>query len=127
MNGPLVRLVSRFGIVGILATLTYLIVSNLLIFMGMVPTVASITAYLAGMIVSFLGQSKFTFKMARTQRHQFVRFCVLSLMGLLISYLTVVAASVANAPPVLGTIATAALVPALSFVVMKLWVFREAA
>jgi putative flippase GtrA len=120
-------LLSRFGIVGVLATLTYLIMSNVLMLTGVVPTLASITGYLAGMIVSFLGQSKFTFRIGRARRHHLVRFCLLSLIGLFLSYLTVAAASAASVPPVLGTIATAVLVPIVSFVAMKLWVFREAA
>lgn len=91
----------------------------------MVPTLASAAGYLAGMVASFLGQSRFTFQMERTTRRHVVRYCLLSLVGLLVSYMAVWAAQAADAPPLLGTIATAILIPILSFIVMKLWVFRE--
>lgn len=125
MSSSFIALLSRFGAVGIAATLTYLIISNLLIWAGLIPTLASIVGYLAGMVASYLGQSKFTFQMERTRRRHLVRYCFLSLVGLLVSYLTVWAASATEASPVLGTVATAIIVPVLSFVVMKLWVFRE--
>lgn len=125
MNTSFVALLSRFGAVGIAATLTYLVIANSLIWAGLVPTVASVVGYLAGMVASFLGQSRFTFQMKRTGHRHLVRYCFLSLVGLLISYMAVWVAHAADAPPVLGTVATAILVPILSFVVMKLWVFRE--
>ena len=118
-------LLSRFGIIGVAATLTYLVVANVLIAAGIVAVYASVLAYLAGMVVSFLGQSKFTFRVGKAERHHFVRFVILSTIGLAVSYGAVRGASTIGLPAFVGTLATAILIPLLSFVVMKLWVFRE--
>jgi putative flippase GtrA len=117
-------LLSRFGAVGVLATLTYLAVSNLLILEGVSATAASVLGYLTGMVASFVGQSRYTFRVDAGHRH-FVRFCVLSALGLAISYMAVHITSLVALPPVLGTMATAILIPMISFVLMKLWVFRD--
>lgn len=121
----LAGMLSRFSVVGIGATLTYLLVSNLLISLDAVPAaVASLLAYLAGMLVSYLGQSRLTFRVDRHPPAQLARFCVLSIAGIAISYATVaIAEHGLGVAPFWGTVATVVLVPLLSFVLMRAWVF----
>lgn len=117
--------VSRFTVVGILATLTYFVVANALIFTTKTDAkIASLSAYVAGMAVSFFGQSRFTFRISSTRFGHIWRFVVLSVLGLLVSYF-----SVPFVERVLGmhaswaTLLTMVLVPLLSFILMKFWVF----
>jgi putative flippase GtrA len=121
----ILALLSRFGTVGIAATLLYLIVSNILIFLGAEPIAASVVAYIAGMVVSFFGQSLFTFRVQGLKLHHGLRFFVLSAVGLLMSYGTVYAAMANEIPPMVGTVATALLVPVISFLAMRFWVFPD--
>jgi putative flippase GtrA len=119
---------SRFSLVGVAATVVYLVVSNLVISLDVVaPSVGSVVGYVAGIAVSFLGQSRMTFRVERNTWGQAVRFIVLSAVGLLFSYLSVeFAQSYFKVHPFWGTVATCLFIPLFSFVVMKFWVFREA-
>lgn len=121
----LIATISRFSIVGVGATLTYFVVANALILLArMEPVAASITAYLAGMLVSYLGQRRFTFGVRASWR-QSVRFAILSALGLAISWGSVAGAVALGWPPLWGTVVTSLLVPVLNFLVMKSWVFVE--
>lgn len=125
-RGSIVATASRFSLVGALATATYLIVANaLIVFTDMRAASASVIAYCVGMGVSFLGQSRFTFRVTRNTLGQAARFSVLSICGLVISYFSVgIADGKIGVHPFWGTLATAIFVPALSFVIMKFWVFE---
>ncbi len=122
----LVAVLSRFSLVGAMATLVYFLVANV----GLMVTDAdaaqiSVFAYLVGMIVSYLGQSRVTFQVAGANLSQVMRFCVLSGAGLAISYYAVRFAQFGlGVSPIWGTVAVSLMVPLMSFVVMKLWVFK---
>jgi putative flippase GtrA len=122
----IVELVARFGIVGIAATLTYFVVANVLIMSGiMAPPIASVVGYAAGMVTSFVGQSRFTFNLREVRRSHLVRFAVLSAAGIFVSYWSVELGRTLGFPSFVGTVATSVLIPVISFVVMKFWVFVE--
>jgi putative flippase GtrA len=121
----LMALLSRFSFVGIIATLTYLLVANVAIALtAMDPKRASLLGYVVGMIVSFFGQSRLTFRVGANTIGQILRFSVMSAAGLAISYLSVeYAVSKLAISPVWGTLLTAVLIPIASFVIMTTWVF----
>lgn len=123
----LLALLSRFSLVGLAATATYLVVSNLLMLdASLNPAVASVSGYLAGMAVSFMGQSGFTFSVPQRTVGQLLRFCLLSVIGLAFSWWSmefVVRGLGAN--PVWGTVITAVSIPILSFIIMRNWVFAR--
>jgi putative flippase GtrA len=122
----LVATLSRFSLVGIAATGTYFVVANALMMLSDAPAqIASVVAYIAGMLVSFLGQSRLTFLVREHSWRHVIRFCVLSAAGLATSYFTVVWAEALNYPPFWATVATSIAIPVLSFAVMKFWVFAE--
>jgi len=115
---------SRFSLVGVAATLTYFVAANMLMAASVMrPELASVLAYLCGMVVSFAGQSRLTFLVRKTSWRHVARFCVLSAVGLATSWLSVLGAAAAGYPPFWATVATSLAIPVLSFVVMKLWVF----
>lgn len=119
-------LLSRFSLVGLAATAVYFVAANLLMRFGsLAPEVASVIAYLVGMFVSFVGQSRFTFEIPRSTAGQAMRFAVLSVIGLGVSFYSVrLAAGYFGVAPFWGTVATSIFIPAFSFFVMKLWVFK---
>jgi len=109
-----------------MATAVYFTVANILILSDMVPAViASVIAYATGMVVSFIGQSQFTFRVRKHSTGQVVRYLIMSVMGFWVSYASVYLATACfGVRPIWGTAATAISVPALSFLVMKVWVFK---
>jgi putative flippase GtrA len=116
---------SRFAVVGLSATLVYFLVASSLMLLGIVrPTTASIVGYVAGMSVSFVAQGRVTFLVDKLSSTHASRFIVLSLIGLSISYLSVRAVAWIGGAPIWGVPLTCFLVPALSFVVMRFWVFK---
>lgn len=121
---PLLAQISRFTLVGLAATLIYLIVANLVIWADLIPpTWASVLAYLAGMVVSFNGQSRFTFRVKNHRPEHLARFTFLSVLGLGLSFGLVHLATNQGLAPVFATFGTAIAVPVISYVVMRLWVF----
>jgi putative flippase GtrA len=118
----------RFSSVGAIATLVYLVVSNgLIVVSSTTPARASLIGYFAGMVFSFLGQSRFTFRVGRTTTEQFVRFGIMSGLGIAISYGGIhflVNHSLLQMVP--ATIVVAVLIAFCSFVVMHAWVFKSA-
>lgn len=92
------------------------------------PAWASVFAYALGMGVSFLGQSRYTFGVGKNTIRQFIRFCVMSLCGIAVSYLAMQAFTQGlGTQPFWGTLAVCAIIPVMSFVFMKFWVFAEGA
>ncbi|WP_163266353.1 GtrA family protein [Chelativorans alearense] len=123
----LLALLSRFSLVGFAATATYLAVSNALMVSGMLePVTASVLGYVAGMAVSFLGQSGFTFSVHQRTFSQLFRFTLLSVAGIAFSWWSVeFVVHEMRAHPVWGTVATSAFIPLLSFIVMRNWIFAR--
>ena len=117
---------SRFSVIGILATATYFAVANLLIISQIAsPQQSSVFAYLAGMAVSFYGQGRFTFNTEKTNLTHLIRFIILSVCGLSISYINLYAAmNFWGGKPFWGVLLTTIEIPILSFFIMKNWVFR---
>lgn len=117
---------SRFIFTGIGATATYLLAANLLLSLRVNPELASVLAYLAGMVVSFFGHKLLTFQVKGDMGGQWVRFTVFSAFGLSLSY-----AIMFGTTNWLGwnagfaTLAVAVAIPCLSFMAMRLWVFSQ--
>lgn len=121
------KLLGKFATVGLFATLTYLALANALLKLtSLPPEWASIFAYLGGMVVSYLGQSKLTFRVRSARMAQITKFGIMSGIGLAISFGAVQYASLYH--PNLthaATLFVAVAVPVLSFFIMKIWVFVE--
>lgn len=117
----------RFCTVGVAATVTYFLVANLLMFINITTTeISSVLAYMVGIVISYFGQSSYTFRVTDKNHGQFLRFSFLSLIGLCISYLSVsYAVNFYHVKPFWGTIVTSVSIPILSFFVMKVWVFKK--
>lgn len=114
----------RFGLVGILATLTYLLFSTAALAMGFSAYAANLTGYLASVAISYFGHAKYTFRSDKPHYVQGPKFATVSLatFGLtnLIIYLVV---DVTGSQPLVGTLAVAGSIPAITWALARFWVF----
>lgn len=116
----------RFSFIGAINTALYFFSTNLIIFFDLASTiVASNISYGALIIISFLGHSRFTFRLQNQNISQLKKFLALSLLGLLISnFLILLNSSFFLLSPYLLVMIIAIVIPILNFFVLKYWVFR---
>jgi putative flippase GtrA len=119
------HLIVRFGLTGVTTTLVYFFLTNaFVLLLGMPPAVASVCAYLVSIGISYLLQSRFTFRVNSDSVDQVVRFVVTSLAGLGVSWCVMVfTVSVLGWPYLIGALAVCILIPATNFFVFRGWVF----
>lgn len=123
-NQSILAVISRFSIIGLLSTIVYFVVANVLIASDVAdPPTSSLIAYLFGMVLSFLGQSRITFLLKSNDFRQALRFIIMSAVGLVVSYSSVSVAVHWGIAPSWGTVATSLTIPVLSFLAMKYWIF----
>lgn len=121
----MIRLLSRFSLVGIMATSTYVVGATALIWLGVPALTASLVSYLAGVVVSLFGQMKFTFRVERPTPGNYVKFIVLSSTGLAFAQGVILTFSLMGWPPILAVAANCALIPAATFLAGRFWVFSN--
>lgn len=118
----------RFGIIGTLATLTHFVFLCILVeCFAMQPTLANGAAFLCAISVTYFGQSLWVFtghggigiyKLLKFSTSLFIGFT----LNLLIMYLSTEFFEFGYR---LGFVIACLLVPAVSFIINKLWVFRN--
>ena len=114
----------RFGAVGGLATLThaglYLMALGLL-----APQLANLAGFVTALAVSYLGHACFSFRRDAGHRPGApLRFVLSAGLGFALNAGFVALATHGLGAPALGFWAIALITPALSFVLLKFWVFR---
>ena len=119
------HLIVRFGLTGVTTTLVYFFLTNaFVLLLRMPPVVASVCAYLLSIGISYLLQSRFTFRVNNDSVDQVVRFAVTSLAGLAASWCVMAfVVAVLEWPYLTGALAVCVLVPAINFFVFRGWVF----
>jgi putative flippase GtrA len=127
---PSLHRLARFVLSGIVATLVYFMLTNMLVLaIGLAPTAASVCAYLLSIAVSYVLQSRFTFRVNADSVDQMVRFIVTSLVGLGIAWCAMaVTTGVSAGSYVIGATVVCVLIPVANFFIFRGWVFvrREA-
>lgn len=123
---PLTQQIPLFAIVGAFATLTHVAVALIVREIGgLSPMAANFAGYLMAVGVSYTGNARLTFRRRALHAPQIVRFAAVSLAGLALTQgLTWGLVEELGWPfwLALGVIAVA--VPAMSFVLSRLWAFR---
>lgn len=122
---PSLHRVVRFGLSGLVATLVYFLLTNVLVLAaGMPPTAASVCAYLMSLGVSYLLQSRFTFRVKADSVDQMTRFVVTSLAGLVIAWCVMaITVDVLALPYFIGAAVVCILIPIANFFIFRGWVF----
>lgn len=118
--------VLRFGTVGILATLVhYGTLTSLLSLAGMAPVPSNFIAYVLAVIVSFVGHHYWTYRARGPVIVSFVKFLGASFAAFLVSTLLLVTLLHMQTPKAIAAFLAVAIVPAITFVAFRLWVFRQ--
>ena len=120
-----IREVLVFGIIGVLATLTHygiavgvntLIISNVYC--------ANAVGYSTAVLVSYFGHSHFSFQVERS-RTRFLKFCVASISTFIASQLVLwILQNLLALGDNISLFIIVLTIPALSYLVNKLWVFK---
>jgi putative flippase GtrA len=127
MNG-LTRQILRFGLIGGLATLAHLSVAVALVEGAAFPVLrANALAFLAALLLSYLGNRIWTFDGGGTHRRDFSRFALVALTCLAVNQAIVYGAVEALGWDYRLALAIVVLViPAASFLLNRQWVFTPA-
>jgi len=118
--------ISRFGLVGVAATATHLLLVSALITATTLPTLAANTlAFLTAFGISLTGHYFWTFQKPGNARRATGRYMLVSFFALTSN--TLVLAFALNAgwfSPLLTAILAAAVIPLASYLASSLWAFR---
>lgn len=124
----LARQAIRFAIVGVAATATHVAVAVAAVEAATVrPIWANLIAFGAALFVSYLGNHRWTFGRARAHGRHFPRFAVVAVSGLAFNQAIMWGlAERAGTDYRIALAVVVLVVPALTFVLSKLWVFGRA-
>jgi putative flippase GtrA len=129
IRGSALKLLARFGLVGIAATILY--AALVAVFtkserIGLTPIQASLAAYAAATLFSYLAHKYVTFVSGGSHQTEAPRFLVLAATGLAIAYGAPALLTVKlGLPLIIPVVVTCLLVPAVNFFVLDRWVFAE--
>lgn len=115
----------RFGVVGVGACATYILVALLFAQAGLSPQGANLIGVVASTTVSFLGHVFYSFRKSRITSSYVVRFLILSLAVYALSRAGTHAGVLwLGWPYWLVVVAVAAMIPLFTWTAGRFWVFR---
>jgi len=127
--GGALELLARFGLVGIAATILYAALAAAFVkseWFGFSPIRASLAAYAAAALFSYLAHRSVTFMSRGSHRSGAPRFLMLAAIGFAIAYgAPALLTAKLGLPLIFPIMITCLLVPAINFVVLDRWVFAE--
>ncbi|MFC3309983.1 GtrA family protein [Blastomonas aquatica] len=130
-NNPVAALpvgqIVRFGIVGVTATAVHGLTLFVLVNRGQFsPTVGTAIAFLCAVAVTYAGQALWVFKVRQHSPAKFLRFALSAVFGLLANVAIMkLAVDVAQVHYQIGFAAAVVLVPAMTYLINKYWVFAD--
>lgn len=115
----------RFCIIGSCSLLVYVSTGFLLLnVVGLTLMAANIIAFFPALMVSYLGQALWSFE-ASNETSSLLKFVMLSVIALATTMLISYSVTESSIPASFGILITAVVLPIISFVVQKLWVFQK--
>lgn len=123
------KLLMRFGLIGIAATALYAALA--IVFMnrewvGLTVVQASLAAYAAAALFSYLAHKFVTFVSSGRHRTEAPRFLLLTATGLAVAYITpALLTGMLGLPGIVPLLVTCILIPVLNLLVLHRWVFAE--
>jgi len=123
-----VKSVLRFGVSGVLATATHVAVFTALVELGGArPVFASVPAFCAALGVSYALNYHWTFEALGEHRVMLPRFALVALLGLGLNVLiTYVVVDVAGSWYGYALLAVVTIVPVVTYLLSRHWVFKHA-
>ncbi len=115
----------RFGIAGLISTLSYLLLAIALALLGTLPdAVSSALAYLISLGISYGLQSRMVFRVNGDSATQLSRFLATAIAGFaLATGIVYVCSDQLGWPTPVGTILVCILIPLANYLLFKGWVF----
>ena len=119
--------VIRFGVTGVLATVTHYLVLRLLVETGgLSPSFATAVAFCVAVLVTYFGQSRWVFQQPLRTMRGIGKFLTTAIGGLIANVgIMFAAVNLLGQHYNVGFIAALIVVPTATFVVSKLWVFAQ--
>jgi putative flippase GtrA len=116
----------RFGVVGALATLVHISILKVLVEAAIAePVVASVPAFTAAVIFSYLVNRRWTFACDGPHGRRFVRFLLVALSGLLLNVaITYIVVDILLLWYGIALILAVTLIPPLTYYLNSTWTFR---
>jgi len=115
----------RFALVGVCATLTYLLASYAARTLGGGHYVANIAGYLSSVAVSYFGHAIFTFRSTQPHATQWPKFAIVSLTTFgLTNIIIFVAVDLMGWSSSFASLVVACSIPVISWLLSRYWVFR---
>ena len=124
---PPIKQLSRFGFVGVVATLVHVTMGlGLHNGLGVAPLIANLVGFGCALGVSFFGQTRLTFPGATADVTAFLRFAAVALTGLATNQLIVwVVTGLLAQPYWLALVIIIITVPCITFTMLKFWALRQ--
>ena len=122
-----VLLGARFGVVGVLATMTHFVVLAIMLSLAHTgPVSSNVVAYFLALGVSFIGHHFWTFRSSGAFLPTFLRFFGASGCAFLISSLLLVfLIRIVKVSDPIAAFMSAAVIPLITYSASRLWVFRR--
>lgn len=119
--------IGRFAIIGLLATILHIGMLWLLITQGDVyPIVANLLAFLVAFLLSFTGHYYWTFSSKRNRLQALWRFLIVSGSAFMLNnFVLALLLEVNGFPPVVSAVSAAFVIPVITFILGKIWVFSD--
>lgn len=116
----------RFGIIGAVATGAYYLLGLLFVYYWHFPILAgNALAYAISFVVSYLGQSLWTFQATSGHRHMLPRFAIAQIAGLGINTAIIKYLHKLGSPYAVSMLAAILIVPVCVYLLCKYWVFAS--
>lgn len=117
----------RFGIVGVIATVAYYLLGLLFVIeLDFHVLLGNALAYALSFIISYIGQSLWTFEATGAHARMLPRFALVQAIGLGLNTLIIKGSLLLHLPYQLAMIAAIALTPIAVYFLCKFWVFAKA-
>ncbi len=116
----------KFSIVGVVATILHLLIAlSLVTYYSVHPILANFFAFLCAFMVSFFGHFHWTFSVAIDQRVALIKFFAVTMTAFAINnLLLMVLLNVTNLPKQWVVAMAAMIIPVVTFISSRLWVFN---
>lgn len=121
-------IVARFGLVGIAATATHMLIAATLITqLNTNPFTANLIAFIIAFFISFFGHYFWSFKTkAQSARKAMTRFFLIAVGGFGFNNLVLVTLLQSGiTTPLFSTMVAIGVVPAITFIASRFWVFKN--
>jgi putative flippase GtrA len=117
---------SRFAVIGVIATVLYAVLALAFTRLGIAATEASVLAFLLAAIFSYAGHKYVTFVSGGRHAFELPRFLAVSAAGLaVVSAMPAVLTGMLGFPAAVPILLACVVIPAINYVVMGRWVFAS--